>query len=464
MIIEQRDAPQPAEDAMPTPAPARTGGRWRWRLVLALAIALYFSLWALTAFDKVNPTDLDVFFLPAVRIALAGHPLQVYTLRVGLIYPNANGPLSLIPLTLAAWIAEARGWLNDVMLRRALVFVISAIFPLLVGWEAVRAVERFGPPLRGFTRAIVYLPIILTPLLWLDALYYGHIEQTMVVWLALAATRLMADGRYLRSGALLGLALLARSDASLIVLALLLTLLVYRRWRGALLTATATVGALTLGLAPFLLADGRDVIFSLFTFRGALPVGGGDLWSLSNADIFLAVAQHLDAIVTLMVAILLILIAHLVRSDLDLNIPDIYGLLTVASFCFALLIKTLWPYYFLESALFATVWALAAMPRAGALQSKATFGRWLAWASLWLAPLGVTACAVISEYGLEANNYDGWIEPWISANILCGIGTLTICMAALLGGRWVWSTTGKDVAPATGGILAESALDPAIEG
>ncbi|MDE3229929.1 MAG: hypothetical protein KGO05_08595, partial [Chloroflexota bacterium] len=161
MVIEQRDAPEPAEDATPASAPVRARGRWRWRLILASAAALYYSLWALTAFDKVNPTDLDVFFLPAARIALAGHPLQVYSLRVGLIYPNANGPLSLIPLTIAAWIAEARGWLNDPMLRRALVFVISAIFPLLVGWEAVRAVERFGPPLRGVARALVYLPITL---------------------------------------------------------------------------------------------------------------------------------------------------------------------------------------------------------------------------------------------------------------------------------------------------------------
>lgn len=465
MEVAERHAPSAPTDVALIPTKRGLFRlRWRWRVLLALAVAFYYLIWAATAFDKVNPTDLDIFFLPAAKIAVLGRPLSVYTLRVGFIYPNANGPLSLIPLTLAAWLAHALGWLGDPYLRRMLVFVVCAPFPLLVGWEAARAVDRFGPPLVGMARALLYLPLIFTPLLWLDALYYGHIEQTIVVWLALAATRLMADTRYLLSGALLGLALLARSDASLIVLALLLTLLVYRRWRGALLTAAAAVGALTLGLAPFLLADGRDVIFSLFTFRGALPVGGGDLWSLSDALIVLAIAQHLDAIITLMVAALLILVAHLVRNDLDLNIPDIYGLLTVASFCFALLIKTLWPYYFLESALFATVWALASMPRVSALQSSASFGRWLAWASLWLAPLGITACAIIAEYGLEANNYAGWIDPWTSANILCGLGTLMICMAALLGGRWVWSTTGRDAAPASGGILAESALDPAIEG
>lgn len=438
--------------------------RWLWRGAMALGAAVYILFWAATAFDKVNPTDLDIFFLPAATIALHGRPLDVYTLRVGSIYPNANGPLSLIPLTFAAWLAQARGWLDDPFLRRMLVFAVCAPFPLLAGWEAARAVDRFGPRLAGIARLLLFIPILFTPLLWLDALYYGHIEQTIVVWLTLASTRLLADQRYLRGGALLGLALLARSDASLLVLALLLTLLVYRRVRGALLMVAGTLGALALGLAPFLLADGRDVIFSLFTFRGALPVGGGDLWSLSQADIIVAVAQHLDALITLIVAALLILIVHIVRSDLDFDMPDIYGLLTVASFCFALLIKTLWPYYFLESALLATVWALASMPRATAGQPGASLRQWLAWVALWLAPLSITACAILAEYGLESNNYDGWIPPWTQANIVVGLVTLAVCMAALLGGRWARAGALSGAAPVAGGILAESALDPAIEG
>ena len=236
MVIEQQTSSAPSQ------APARLWAalrhqldrlpaRWRRRLLIALAVVAYELLWTVTAFDKVNPTDLDIFFLPAAHIALAGRPLDIYTLRVG-IYPNANGPLGLIPVTLAAWLAQALGWLGDPALRRMLVFAICAPFPLLVGWEAARAVDRFGPPLRGAARALLWLPIVLSPLLWLDALYYGHIEQSIVVWLALAATRLIADTRYLRGGALLGLALLARSDATLLILALGLTLLVWRRWRG----------------------------------------------------------------------------------------------------------------------------------------------------------------------------------------------------------------------------------------
>src|SRR5487761_2465120 len=326
VMIEQREEPESAPTAPSSRMRWRLTPRWRWRLTVALAVAVYFLFWGVTAFDKVNPTDLDIFFMPAARIALDGRPLEVYTLRVGLLYPNANGPLSLLPLTLAAWLARAHGWLDDPMLRRMLVFVICAPFPLLVGWEASRAVERFGPPLRGIARALVYLPLALTLLVW-------------------------------------------------------------RRWRGALLTLLAAGATLLLGLAPFLLADGHDVIFSLFTFRAALPVGGGDLWSLSSAALVLAVAQRFDALITLIFAALLILLAHVARSDLDLDTPDIYGLLALASFCFALLIKTLWPYYFLESALLATVWALAAMPRRTETRPTPSAGAWRAWALLWLAPL-----------------------------------------------------------------------------
>jgi hypothetical protein len=168
-------------------------------------------------------------------------------------------------------------------------------------------------------------------------------------------------------------------------------------------------------------------------------------------------------VITLLIAALLILVAHLVRSDLDLDIPDIYGLLALASFCFALLIKTLWPYYFLESALFATVWALASLPRFSADQPTISRGQWAAWAALWLAPLTISLCAIVAEYGQEANNYSGWRAPWIQANIICELVTLVILLAALLGGRWARAAIARGDAAARGGILQASAPDVAIE-
>src|SRR5229473_3555514 len=65
-------------------------------------------------------TDLDYFFLPAVRIALSGHPLLVYAVRFQAVIANDNGPLGLLPLTTVAGIASWFGW-DDKRLLHALV-------------------------------------------------------------------------------------------------------------------------------------------------------------------------------------------------------------------------------------------------------------------------------------------------------------------------------------------------------
>ncbi|HET9109219.1 MAG TPA: hypothetical protein VFN78_00195, partial [Ktedonobacterales bacterium] len=65
VVIEQRESPEPANGVTHASTTQRGGGRWRWRLAIAVTIAVYYLFWAVTAFDKVNPTDLDVFFLPA---------------------------------------------------------------------------------------------------------------------------------------------------------------------------------------------------------------------------------------------------------------------------------------------------------------------------------------------------------------------------------------------------------------
>ena len=321
--------PQPGaniapDDENPPPlAPPSRRQRWTRRALIALAALVYEIIWVTTAFDKVNPTDLDVFFFPATRIALAGHPLDIYQLRVGLIYPNANGPLGIAPVLLAAWLADMRGWLGDVVLRRALVFAITAPFPLLAGWEAARIVERFGGRLRGLARALPYLPMVLAPELWLSALYYGHIEQIIAVWLTLASLRLLIERHAIASGALLGLALLARSDVALIILPVVLLLLLRRQVKTALWFTVGMIVAFMAGIVPFLIADTRDTLFSLVAFRSALPVGGGNIWSLSNANAFLLFGQRYDAMLAIGVATLLTVAVLAVRRDLTLTSPDL---------------------------------------------------------------------------------------------------------------------------------------------
>ncbi len=418
----------PDDDQLPSPLRASRRRRWTRLALIALAALAYEILWVTTAFDKVNPTDLDVFFIPAARIALAGHPLDIYQLRLGK-YPNANGPLGLAPVLLAAWLANLRGWLGDVTLRRALVFAITAPFPLLAGWEAARIVERFSGRLRGLARVLPFLPMALAPELWLSALYYGHVEQVIAVWLTLAALRLLLDRRNIAAGALLGLALLARSDVMLIILPILLILLLRRQVPAAIWLTFGIVDAFMAGILPFLIADTRDTLFSLVAFRSALPVGGGNIWSLSDAPAFQLFGQQYDALLAIGVAILLTIAVLAMRRDLKLTSPDLFGLLTLTTLCVALLIKTLWPYYFQEAALFATVWGLARSVAPLSERGKSWLLRFGELSLAWLPRLAILMCALVAEYGLEAVNYAGWLSPWnvILALLMLIVVVVTLC-------------------------------------
>jgi hypothetical protein len=439
--------------------------RWTRRALIVLAALVYEAIWVTTAFDKVNPTDLDVFFFPATHFALAGHPLHIYQLRVGQLYPNANGPLGLAPVLLAAWLASLRGWLENVILRRALVFAIAAIFPLLAGWEAMRIVERYvegvGGRLRGLTRALPYVPMALAPELWLSALYYGHIEQIIAVWLTLAAVRLLMSQHIIASGALLGLALLARSDAALIILPIALILAARQRIRDALWLALGAMNALLAGLLPFLIADTRDTLFSLVAFRSALPVGGGNVWSLSDAPAFLSAGQRYDALLALAAAALLTVAILALRRDLTIASPDLFGLLTLTTLCFALFIKTLWPYYYLEAALFATVWAIARSIEPLRAHGRQWLMRFGEISLAWLPRLGVMVCALVAEYGLEANSYEGWLRPWGLILALLNLIAVTLTFLALLAGPRLMRLFASCPETAARDILPEIARLPA---
>src|SRR5215469_18786812 len=111
--------------------------RWVPGLGLAALIVLYLVFWALMSLQITNPTDFDVFFLPSAKIALSGHPFDIYRIRYAVTYPNANGPLSMLPLTVVAALAQRLGIINDFVRCRMLVAVAFAIFPLLLSYEAV---------------------------------------------------------------------------------------------------------------------------------------------------------------------------------------------------------------------------------------------------------------------------------------------------------------------------------------
>jgi hypothetical protein len=163
-----------------------------------------------------------------------------------------------------------------------------------------------------------------------------------------------------------------------------------------MLGAAAAV-TVALGLAPFLLADGADTLFSLVTFRGALPVGGGSIWELTVGTRFEGWAQHLDSAAVIAVALIA---AGGVRWRVRRRAPDrrtAYGILALVALCFPLLVKTVWPYYFLDCYVLAAVWSLGAPggpgPRATALRV--------------LLPAAISGCALLAELGVDAGSGPG---------------------------------------------------------
>ena len=326
---------------------------WALGVVYAAAWAIAGWLW------NGPPSDLDNFFLPAVRIVLSGHPLLVYTVRYQGIIANDNGPLGLVPLTAVSAVISELGWLNDERLRRMLIMGAFSIFSVLMAREAVAAIDRLrGATLRGLPRLLAYGVFAASPTLVNAVLGYGHVEQPMTLWLVLLAVRLLARGRSASAGIGFGLAILTRSLASLPVIPLGLLLLVRGRWRALVVLGGSAALTIALGLLPFLLADRSDTTYSLVTHRAQLPVGGGSFWQLVVGTPYQWLPQRWDVLFVLGLVLLLSLTVIAGRRDLEPSSPDIYGLLALTALALPLLAKSVWPYYFLDAYIFGTVWWL----------------------------------------------------------------------------------------------------------
>src|SRR3982074_2191650 len=114
--------------------------------------APFVLLWFVVGLLPFQPTDLDIFFWPSAKVAVGGHPLLIYSAGGQASYPNANGPVALLPLTLLGLVLRPLGWLDATTQRRAFALAVFSIFILLMAKEAVAAIERMrGARLQGLT-------------------------------------------------------------------------------------------------------------------------------------------------------------------------------------------------------------------------------------------------------------------------------------------------------------------------
>ena len=312
---------------------------------------------ALASFAFWSKSDLDLFRWPMAELALHGHPLFIYTVHAG-IWRSDNGPLSLLPLTAVVASVNALGWQADAPLRDAVVMGVFGLFALAFAREAVRAVgSARGQPL---PRSVAtWSAFLLAPPLWIGMVSYGHAELPLELWLILLTVRHLDRGRTAAAGCLLGLALLTQTAVLLAALPLVLILLAGRRVRAAaILLGTAAIVAAA-GLLPFLLADGRDVIASLVTYRGQAPAVGGSLWTLFAQTPVATFIQHDDALLFGAAAVVVTWLAVRGGGATVAGSPQVYALMALSTACLPLLAKSVWPYYLVDPCTFATIWWLA---------------------------------------------------------------------------------------------------------
>jgi hypothetical protein len=401
---------------------------------------LYAAAWVVTSLVlKTTPSDLDLYFWPSAETVVRGHALLIYSAYGHDVYPNANGPLGLVPLIPVVALANALGWAGDIGARSALAGGVVSLFVMVVAYQVVRLVAQGrGAAERQLTTAAT---VLLAPALWVGVIDYGHYEQPIELCFVLLGATWALRGRSAPAGIAAGVAVLTRTIAVFSVLPLTFVPLA----RGSAGRAAVTIAACGLtvlaGMLPFLLADGPAVTHSLLTYRGTLPILGGSFWLALEQTGLGGAGQHFDVVIAELVGVALIVIT--LRRDITVaSTPaGLFGLLTITAACFPLFAKTVFDYYLVEPYIFGVVWWLA---RPGSARN------WRA-----LVPVVLTADVLLSRLGELVST--GWliVEGIASSLILAAV----VAMVAADLWRWRYEQTGIPSRAARAGSPAADAHD-----
>ena len=371
----------------------------------ATLVVLYAAAWALTSLVfKTTPSDLDLYFWPSAETVAGGHPLLIYSAYGHDIYPNANGPLGLVPLIPVVALANALGWAGNIGARSALAGAVVSLFVMLLAYQVVRMVGQG----RGVVerRLATACTVLLAPALWMGVIDYGHIEQPIELCFVLLGASWALRGRSALAGVAVGAAVLTRTIAAFSVIPLAVVPLARRSARRSAATIAACGVTVVVGIAPFLIANGPAVTHSLLTYRGSLPVGGGSFWLVGGQTGWARVAQYGDVAIAAVAGTALIAITLRRNITLAFTPTGLFGLLTVTSACFPLFAKTVFDYYLVEPYIFGVVWWLA---RPGSA---------LNWRAL--VPVLLTADVLLSKLG-ETLSTDWLVVEGVTSSVIIAV-------------------------------------------
>jgi hypothetical protein len=232
--------------------------------------------------------DFGAFYSMAIEKILAGMPLDLYAFvfrppHSDLVLPVTNPPIWFFYL--APWYAAGKALgISDFNVQTGLsygqAFVLAVTLPLDI--LLCRTVVRLAEVRTTFTepgRWHLFLCLLLSPLLWLSSIRFGHNESAMVL-LVLLAIAAGERGRPWLSGVLWGLAFGIKTTA-------VVPALVYFGWglgrerRRAMAIAVGVSAVVFAGpLLPYLLLRREQVVYALVGFEKLRPVGGYVLWKL----------------------------------------------------------------------------------------------------------------------------------------------------------------------------------------
>jgi hypothetical protein len=245
--------------------------------VAALAIKPFFAY-----------VDFGAFYATGIERILGGAPLDLYAFvfrppHTALALPLTNPPIWFFYL--APWFALGKGLGIDdfhaqsgLSYGQAFMLVVTLPLDVLLCRTVVRLAEirvRLTEPGRWH----LFLCLLLSPLLWLSSVRFGHNESVMVLFV-LFAILAGERGRPALAGTMWGLALGIKTTA-------IVPALVYYGWglgrgrRRASVISAATAAAVFLGpLLPYLLFRREQVAYALVGFEKLRPIGGYVLWKL----------------------------------------------------------------------------------------------------------------------------------------------------------------------------------------
>jgi hypothetical protein len=421
--------------------------RWLWWLLIALFVLAYIGGSAASALVLTTHTDLDVSFWPSALVAAHGHPLLVYSVAGQSPYPNANGPLSLVPLSAVALLADKMGWAGSQLPRTALTLGVFSVFSLLLALEAMRLITVVtGNPVPRIRRRIAAAAILLGPPIWLAVTGFGHVEMPLELWLTLLGVRQVLSGRPGWGGIALGLAALARTTALLYLIPVGIFLLTTRKRHSAGVAAYATSFTLAAGVAPFYFADPTNLVHSLFTYRDSLPINGGSVWYLLRNDPAAGIIQHGDIFIVAAVAASLCLLLQWMRSRDRASDTRLIAMLAVTAACFPMLAKTTLSYYLLEPYVFAVIWWMA---------RPSPVAHWRI-----VVPVLVLAATGVADIGVDLPRV---VSLPVQGAILSGLLALVVLLVCVLssGARGGAVSAGVD-GPAEGVAGAGADSQPAV--